>query len=217
MGTDAGGMGIDADLPRRKSIKHFDRPLQPRLLTFSCVRRRPLLLDDTHRSIVCDSIGHAAIRHRVVLLAWVLMPEHVHLLCLPWHGASPVSALLRSIKQPCSLRIRHHLEATDSHLVEALSIETRPGTHGFRFWQAGPGHDRNIRSERGLIDAIRYVHNNPVRRHLARTPTDWEWSSAGQWAGEEAADSLLPVVRWYPSRGLEWDGPDAWFGTGRSQ
>ena len=206
-------MGSDTDLPRRKTIRHFDRPLQPRLLTFSCARRRPLLLDDTHRSIVCDATHHAARTHRVVILAWVLMPEHVHLLCLPWHGAPPISALLKAIKQPSSLRIRQHLEQTSSPLAATLTLETRPGKYTFRFWQAGPGHDRNIRSQRSLLNAITYLHNNPVRKHLVRTPIDWWWSSARQWAREGDANALLPIVRWYPTRGLDWDGPDAWFGT----
>ncbi|MFG0242742.1 MAG: transposase [Phycisphaerales bacterium JB054] len=205
-------MGSDTDLPRRKTIRHFDRPLQPRLLTFSCAQRRPLLLDDTHRSIVCEAIHRAALRHRVVTLAWVLMPEHVHLLCLPWHGASEISALLKAIKRPSSYRIKQHLEQTNEALAQSLTVKTQPGT-SFRFWQSGPGHDRNIRSQTGLIDAIAYVHNNPVRRQLVATPIEWRWSSARQWARQEDVTPLLPVVLWYPTRGLDWDGPKAWFGT----
>jgi len=196
--------------PHRKRVKHYERELQARLLTFSCYRRLAMLLGGPRPGIVAEALDRAAIRKRWVLLAWVFMPEHVHLLVVPWHGASDVSALLYAIKRPSSSRIKRALAAAGDPLLEELTVRERPGKTAFRFWQEGPGHDRNLRSEEALLNAVRYVHENPVRRGLCERPRDWEWSSAKQW---ETGEGRVPrVVRWSPNAGLLWEGPEVWFG-----
>jgi putative transposase len=60
-----------------------------------------------------------------------------------------------------------------------------------RFWQEGPGYDRNLSSKETILAAIDYIHLNPVRRGLAARAIDWKWSSA----------------RWYASDGKDRD-PD---------
>jgi len=34
-----------------------------------------------------------------------------------------------------------------------------------------------------LIEAIRYIHNNPVRKGLVETSDQWHYSSAAEWQG----------------------------------
>lgn len=197
-------------VPHRKSVKHYEQVLQARLLTFSCLKRRAILLEPSRAAIVADALERAAVGKRWVLLAWVFMPEHVHILAVPWYGASDVSALLYAIKRPSSFRIKRRLAAGGDPLVEELTVRERPGKTAFRFWQEGPGHDRNIRSYEGILSAVRYVHDNPVRRGLCEKPSDWAWSSARQW---ETGERGVPrVVRWSPNAGLRWEGADAWFG-----
>ena len=53
----------------------------------------------------------------------------------------------------------------------------------YRFWQAGGGYDRNIVSKETLIKAIDYIHNNPLRGGLVKSPEDWKWSSYLDWSG----------------------------------
>ena len=52
----------------------------------------------------------------------------------------------------------------------------------YRFWQQGGGYDRNILTFKAARAAIETIHNNPVRRGLADSPTDWPWSSARWYA-----------------------------------
>ncbi len=47
--------------------------------------------------------------------------------------------------------------------------------HG-RVWQRR-FYDLNVWSEKKRLEKLTYVHNNPVRRGLARAPGDWAWSS----------------------------------------
>ncbi len=59
-----------------------------------------------------------------------------------------------------------------------LTVRERPGTECFRFWQEGPGFDRNLYSPEALASSLEYIHNNPVGRELCRHAVDWKWSSA---------------------------------------
>jgi putative transposase len=40
-----------------------------------------------------------------------------------------------------------------------------------------------MHSPEAVHASIEYLHNNPVRRKLVATPTEWEWSSARWYAG----------------------------------
>jgi|GEM_PF-6226249 len=88
------------------------------------------------------------------------------------------------------------------HLVPAAPGQKWPGYPAvttFRFWQKGPGYDRNI-SEPGTLQAtIEYIHKNPVRRGLCQAATDWKWSSARRFLlPESAIDPDLPELQPLP-------------------
>ena len=65
-----------------------------------------------------------------------------------------------------------------------------------RFWQPGGGYDRNIDNLDTLSRMIEYLHLNPVRRGLAKRAVDWEYSSAGWYAGIRPA--LLEIADTVP-------------------
>jgi putative transposase len=163
---------------RRKQVRHFDEPGHVHELTFSCYRQRPLLTNDLWRRLFCEAVDRAMERHRYRLFAFVIMPEHVHLIVHPRGDGSPIAALLKAIKQPFSSRIKRLLEERPDPLLEQLMVRQRPGVMTFRFWQEGPGYDRNLIEAKAILAAIDYVHRNPVRRGLCERAIDWKWSSA---------------------------------------
>ncbi len=90
------------------------------------------------------------------LHAFVVMPNHVHLLITP------------KISIP---RITNGIKGSTSH--QANSILSREGQH---FWQ-DESFDHWVRSP-NEFDRIRaYIENNPVSSGLATAPQDWPWSS----------------------------------------
>ncbi len=181
--------------PQRKRIKHIHEPGHLHELTFSCYRHLPLLTNDAWCGLLSESVQRAIDRHRYQLVAFVFMPEHVHLLVLPEREASTVSALLNGIKRPYSYRIKQLLMASDSDLVDRLTIRQRPGTTTFRYWQEGPGYDRNITEPETIQATIDYMHNNPVKRGLCERAIDWRWSSARRFIlPESPVDRLLPTL-----------------------
>ena len=70
----------------------------------------------------------------------------------------------------------------------------------FRFWQEGPGYDRNLNTCRAVEAAIDYIHLNPVRRGLCHRARDWRWSSARFYeSGGTAIDPALPEITFLPA------------------
>ena len=168
---------------RRKTIRHFNDPGHAHFLTFSCYRRFPLLSSDRTRRWLIEATDTARKKHNFAVLAYVVMPEHAHLIILPLVQDYDVALVLKAIKQPVSKRAKRFLEDQDSTWLQRLTV-VRGSRTVFRFWQTGPGYDRNIKNEDELWEKIRYIHDNPVKRGLVSTSEAWEWSSARWWHGK---------------------------------
>ena len=103
---------------------------------------RPLVAD-----IVADAlVPGELVRHSYGLLAWVVMPDHVHSVMKPIH---PLPEIMRWLK------------TATAHRANALLDRT-----GATFWRR-EYYDRWMRSEKELGAAIGYVEENPVRSGLA--------------------------------------------------
>jgi len=183
----------------RKLVKHYHEPGDLHELTFSCYQRRPLLDDDKSRILLCESIDRAISGHDFRLVAFVLMPEHVHLLVCPMEPKPEIDKLLFAIKRPFSYRIKKHLEKTGDPRLAELTVRERPGKVTFRFWEEGGGYDRNISQGRTIQASIDYIHQNPVRRGLTNRARDWKWSSC-RWyeSDKQIVDRDLPTIHGLP-------------------
>ena len=184
----------------RKLVRHYHEPGDLHELTFSCFRRWPLLEDERWKRWLCESIDHACQRYAFRLVAFVLMPEHVHLLVDPTVIPVAIDRLLFAIKRPPSIRIKYELTKANSPLLSELTVQERPGKMAFRLWQEGPGYDRNLSGEAAAMTVIDYFHLNPVRRGLVDKARDWKWSSARWYESEgKLIDPDLPTIH-----GLHW-------------
>src|SRR5690349_14499318 len=119
----------------RKLVKHFHEPGDLHEFTFSCFHRRPLLTNDRWRRYLADNIDIANEEFHFQLIAFVFMPEHVHLLVLSMNDYPALDRYLAAIKRPTSAAIKQDLVAAASPLLDSLTIQERPGKTVFRFWQ----------------------------------------------------------------------------------
>ena len=186
--------------PHRKRVQHFDDRGEIHELTFSCYHQWSILDHVWRREQLSTAIDRALENHGWRLAAFVFMPEHVHLLVYPSQQGLKVDKFLFAIKRPFSYRVKQRLEESCDPLLQQLTIRQRPGKTTFRFWQEGPGYDRNIRTEKVLLSAIDYIHLNPVRRGLVERATDYQWSSAGWYASDgQEVDPSLPKLSAVPA------------------
>jgi len=152
-------------------------------LTFSCFHRRPFLSKDRSRTWFVEAVDRAQQLHRFHVWAYVIMPEHVHMLIWPTELEYGVSDILSSIKQSVAKRaVLHVRKAAPSFLRQMEDRQPNGATH-YRFWQRGGGYDRNIVEPTTIHWQIEYFHQNPVRRRLCEKAEDWYWSSAADFAG----------------------------------
>ena len=128
------------------------------------------------------------------------MPEHVHLLVWGIRETEQVSQLLSRVKQPVSVLVHADLEKARSRLLSRLIVRDRPGRQVFRYWQEGPGFDRNLFTVAAVQASIDYMHHNPVARGLCKRARDWRWSSARFYESDGGfTDSLLPKITPLPA------------------
>jgi putative transposase len=177
---------------QRKRVKHHDVPGHAHYLTFSCYHGQPFLSLEEPREWLLDALVSA--RRKIVfdLWAWVIMPEHVHLLVRPDRDV-PVSEILRHVKLPVTKRVRPWACRLGGRLKSQMTHGRRKGRVIMRFWQRGPGYDRNLWSAEEIREKIGYVHANPVRRGLVQEPADWRWSSWRAW--NAGVDEPIPIDR----------------------
>ncbi len=108
---------------------------------------------------------------RYRLHAWVVMPNHVHVLVEPL-GTEAVSKIVQSWKS-----------YTAKVILPLCPVGLFVDKH---LWQADY-YDRFMRSERHYLAAVDYIHRNPVKAGLVASPEDWPWSSAAGSAAGPAA------------------------------
>ena len=186
--------------PHRKTIKHYHQPGDIHELTFSCYRRMPLLTNNAWRAELSTAINQSCQSLGCHLAAFVFMPEHVHLLVWGIQAKEDVSRLLAGIKRPVSVAVRDDLKARTSRLLDRLTVQERPGKLAFRFWQEGPGFDRNLFTPKAVSASLDYIHTNPVKRGLCHKARDWRWSSALFYEDEgRSVDPLLPRLTPLPA------------------
>jgi REP element-mobilizing transposase RayT len=109
---------------------------------------------------------------RYTLHAWVIMPNHVHVLLAPAKGESLPG-------------IVHSWKSFTAHRANAILGRQGP------FWQR-EYFDRKIRNERHFNDAIVYIHNNPLKAFLCDDQADWQFSSARFMARDSCIGSRQP-------------------------
>ncbi len=166
----------------QKRRRRYDEPGQARHLTFSCYRRYRFLARDRTRAWFRDALEAACRKWQVDLWAYVLMPEHVHLLVYPRRPDASISGFLGDLKEDVGRQAVAYLKQSAPGWLPRIAV--REGARlRHRFWQPGGGHDRNIEGPVTLRSVIEYLHANPVRRELVEHPEDWEWSSARWYAG----------------------------------
>jgi putative transposase len=95
--------------------------------------------------------------HDYRMLAWVVMPNHIHFVVDVWDV--PLAKLIGGWK------------GKSSRLANGLLHR------GGKFWQEDY-YDTLVRDESHLQRAIRYTEQNPVKAFLANTAREWPWCSA---------------------------------------
>ena len=169
-------------------LRHFDHDGRARFITFCTNRQVPVLSNAPFRRIVADSINEVRKALGFRLPAYVMMPDHVHLVLVP-RIDTEVGHLVGEIKRVSARRLHAALKEKESTLSARLTV-MRDGRMRFSLWQRRC-YDHNCRTQESIWEKVTYCHNNPVRRALVKDPAEWLWSSYRWYQG--MSGSLLEI------------------------
>jgi putative transposase len=170
-------------------LVRFRHTGQSHFVTFCCYHRRLLLTTAASCQVFESALERVRHSYKLRVYAYVVMPEHVHLL-LSEPQRETLAEAVKSLKQGVSRRLIGNAD---------------------HFWQKRY-YDFNIRNYPQFIEKVRYIHNNPVKRGLCERPEEWDWSSfrhyatgsegkveiESEWTArkrERAAGRLCPAVQ----------------------
>jgi putative transposase len=122
-------------------------------------RRRVFIEGDVVQLLV-QQILHAGSMHRFAVLAYVFMPDHLHLLVEGQTADADFRAFMRFLRRRTAIEYRR---------LKLLEL-----------WQDGY-YERVLRREEGTPAVISYILDNPVRAGLVENATDYPFGWTIDW------------------------------------
>ena len=137
--------------------------------------KREMFIDDVDYARYLELLERSSRRFGIEVIAYCLMPNHVHLLLKP--ALHPLSRLMQHVNSAyCGWFNRRHGRV--GHVLQ--------GRYKAQILESGPS----------FLRVLRYIMLNPVNARMVARPGDWSWSSfRGGSAPPLIADRRLEYVR----------------------
>lgn len=170
-------------------------------LTSVAKDRLPVFRLDALKSVACKALAAARTSGGFLILAYVIMPDHLHLIS---DGEKKSTRVAQFINGIVSRRVINFLKehGHESSLRKLQHEEYRRG-HRYSLWDHRP-NVRLLTSENMLMQRVHYTHQNPVRAGLVKRAEDYKYSSIRIWNGTPLEDEPLAVdldkLRWRSGR-----------------
>jgi putative transposase len=145
-------------------------------ITCSCYHRQSILGTPARRDLFMSILEQTRVRCRVIVLGYVVMPEHFHMLIAEPDICSPAT-VMQVLKQGFTHAL-HRLDPAVGHVWQE------------RFY------DFNVWSHKKEVEKLRYIHRNPVVRGLVREPDEREWSSFRWYSCREPSPVRINTQEW---------------------
>jgi len=146
-------------------------------ITVVTFKRRPILRWNI--DLFWLSINKMKSIYEFELIAWVVLPDHFHAVINPFDNN--LSELIKRFKLSYSMNFRKRNNLKSGRIWQ------------FRFW------DHVIRNQDDFNRHIDYVHYNPVKHGLVRSPFEYEYSSIDKYSEYYQKD-------WGVSEPIEFEG-----------
>lgn len=132
-------------------------------ITLTIHARKPMFADPQSAQLLLDTLHAVKNIHSFDLLAYCILPDHLHLLLKP-NGRATASSIVHSLKRNFTINLKSspHTTITGSPWQD-------------RFW------DHVIRNEKDLAVHLDYIHYNPVKHGLVNSPENYTFSSYPSW------------------------------------
>ena len=166
----------------------FHDPDGTYFISFAVVGWVDVFTRNEYRNIVIDSFNYCSENKGLVIHAWVIMTNHIHMI-ISRKGPIQFASIMRDMKKFTSVEI---IQAIENNTAESrkdwmLKVFTEAGRANannimFQFWQQD-NHPIELDSSKEIEQKLEYIHENPVKHGFANSPECYDWSSAIDYAG----------------------------------
>jgi putative transposase len=125
--------------------------------------KKQIFFEMENYSFFLNKLGKYLNKYQPMLIAYCLMPNHFHL-------------ILKEVRENAIAKCLHALQTS-----YAKSINKRYSRSGHLFQDTY--RKKIVKNEVHLVCLSRYIHLNPVRSGLVRSPEDWKFSSYREYIG----------------------------------
>jgi REP element-mobilizing transposase RayT len=158
-------------------------------LTSVAKDRLPVFRTNAIAKITCDAISEARNSGNFLIFAYVIMPDHLHLVTDSNRKSKDIHRFVNGI---VSRRVIDHLKSSGySESLNKLRTMRSDGSQ-YSLWQHHPD-TRLLWNEEMLWQRIQHTHLNPVRAGLVEHPNEWRWSSVRIFSKRHSKNEPLEV------------------------
>jgi len=162
---------------------------KPYFLTMTIVGWIDLFTAKNHKLLIVDSLKYCQQHKGLLLYAWCLMSNHMHLIAGA-EGKLALSEILRDFKKFTSKQLIQQItnepESRRDWLLRYFSFQSMhlKRIKNYKIWQDG-NHAEIIYSSNFFHKKLNYIHNNPVKALIVQYPEEYMFSSARNYAHKE--------------------------------
>ena len=168
----------------------ISRDSQALFITAVAKDRLPVFRSDAIKLVTCQALDEARQSGDFLIFAYVIMPDHLHLLTDCPNTSADV---LRYVKGLIGRRVIDYLKENNyQSSLAKLKHEEWKRKHSYSLWQ----QEKNVLSifsEAMFMQKVNYIHLNPVRADLVERAIDYRWSSARIWQRQPLDNEPLEV------------------------
>lgn len=146
----------------------------PGFFTATNLEWKRLLVSDKYKNIIVNSLCFLVRDNRIILNAFVIMPNHIH---LTWQmkAGKKVNEVQRDFLKFTAQRIKADLSKNHPQVLAGFKVDATD--REYQFWERNP-LSIELRTEAIYEQKLDYIHWNPVKAGLCKLPEDYKYSSA---------------------------------------
>lgn len=161
---------------------------RPYFITFATLEWVDVFTRAQYKDIIVESLKHCQQQKGMVLYAWCLMTNHIHLI-IGRNGEENIESIIRDFKKYTSVMVMRAIENNEAEsrkqwmlrLFSGAALESKKHQK-YKFWQDSY-HPVELSTNFLMDQKLDYIHNNPVKDGVVDKPEEYCYSSARNYCG----------------------------------
>ncbi len=131
-------------------------------------KRKRILLKEDNVKIIKEAFKEIATKRPFKIDAFILLPDHIHCIWTLPEGDDDFSTRWRLIRSYFTRRCDIKFRDNQTSNMQTKGLQ---GVWQQRFWE------HQVRDEGDFASHVDYIHYNPVKHGLIKTPHEWPYST----------------------------------------